>query len=435
MRLRDCPETSKAPRRAQLCVTAVCLSLVALISISAFEISAQDLGSFGKPSGGSKGSGTASGSKTSGSTTSGSKRKKKSSGKSKGSAKTSGSTTGSGSKRKVACATQKFQSDAERREAFERAVAEGKELFGKRDYRRAEAVLKDAIRYQCDSRTFYELGLVYRAEQRWSLAEDAFQDALQLESGNVEALVALSNVMTRLLFGSEVGGRYGEAETLARRAVFLSPNSADANQQLGEALEALGRISRETQAYFEQATRLNPKSASAFAHLARILRKTGKPKESAKAMTTAIGLATDVESKIEVGEILQTLQRFGEAESILREALKEDEWNPMGLQLLAQALLRQQKNEEAEAVLTKAASRTSQSIVPFLSLASFYLQRQKFDEAEKILRNAIPLAAAGERATVARQLGILADAYRTGGRTADASRIAQLVKSLGPARG
>lgn len=413
------------PYASTVLKSACCLivGLFAVVLFSAAGVVAQDLGSIGKPNAGSGGSSGSSGSGRSG----GSRRKTPPKKRVTPPKRNPPATA----RQKANCGTQKFASDAERRVAFDKASAEGREFFAKRDFRRAESAFKNAIQSQCDAEAYVALGRVYKAEQRWSLAEDSFRNALAVSSNNVNALVALSNVMTRLTFTSEVGGgRLAEAETLARRAVFLSPTSAEANQQLGEALESLGRISRETQAYYEQATRLAPKSASAFAHLARILRKNGKIKEAAKAMTAALSLATDVESKIDVGEVLQTLQQFGDSEKLLKEALSQDESNPLGLQLLARALARQQKNEEAEAVLTKAVASGAQSVVPFLSLGGFYLQRQRLDDAEKALLSAASVAVGDERRNVARQFEVLSEAFIRGGRAADANRVLNYAKVL-----
>lgn len=417
---------SSAAFRPLLGSRLLALALVAVLGVAAAAGSAQaqDLGSVG--GGTKKNPGKSSGNP------SGSSKKRKPT-KRTGRSPATGSSAGTArAKRKLACATQQFESEPERRASFEKALAEGKNLRAARDYQRAESLFLDAVRYQCDVRAFLELGSLYRDELRWSLAEEAFSDALQMEPNNVEAMVALSNTLTRPFFMSEIVGRYSEAERLARRAVFLGPTSAAANQQLGEALETLGLISRETQAYYEQATRLNPKSASAFAHLSRVLRKNGRMRESAKALTTAIGLAKDIESRLDVAEVLHSLQQSAEAEEVLKEVLKEDPVNPSGLQLLGQVLVRQQKNEDAEAVLKKAAAGGLRSVVPFIALGSFYLRQQKLDDAEGSLLAALPLARPSEKSAVARKFEELGEAFVRTGRAADATRAFRTAKTLDP---
>ncbi len=341
-----------------------------------------------------------------------------------------GSTGSAPSKRRLACGTSKFESDAERNSFVEKSLSDGKRFVGEHDYRKAEQLLKQAVDGRCDARAFLALGGLYGAEQRWALAEDALKSALQIEPDNVDVLITLSNTLTRQASGLVSSAKFAEAERYARRAVFLNPKSADANQQLGEALETLGNISRETQAYYEQATRLAPNSASAFAHLSRILRRNGKIKESDRALATARTLATDAVSKFEVAEILQSFQWFSESEPMLREALESDPKNLVGTQLLARALVRLQKFDEAEQFFVRGVDSSPGSIVPLVSLGNFYIQRDRLDDSEKRLVQASTLAVAAERLSVARQFEILGDAFTRAGRDGDAARVFKQAKAL-----
>lgn len=335
---------------------------------------------------------------------------------------------------RLACATKEKISDTVRLTSFERAYLDGVAARQARDYRRGEASLLDAITYKCDMRVYQELGGLYADEQRWTQAEIAYRGALALEPNNWKLMVLLSDVLTRPIFIPRLSDRYAEAEKLARRAVFMAPMSMEANLQLGEALEMAGNISRETLASYQSAVRINPKSAEAYAHLGRLYKKNGRAREATESLQKATTLATDGASKIVVAEILQTFGLYSDSEQLLRDALSKDQTNPLALQLLGKALVRQQKYSEAEAVLKKGADFNLESIVPYISLGNFYIQQARFTEAEAALNRAVDLVLPSERPIIAQQFRVLAEAYGRAGRVEDADRIEKQAKTIESAK-
>lgn len=421
--------------RALLACNATILIAAAVIAFASVSSIAQDLGSTGGMVGGKK--------KTSGASKSGTK-------SSAATGKKSGKRSSTRVRRqspakpfeeeiakqpvqepvKLSCGTRDKISDTVRQTSFERALLEGVGAREARDYRRGEASLLDALTYKCDSRVYTELGELYLDEQRWTQAELMHRSALVLEPTNWKVMVALSNVLTRPIFIPRLSERYAEAEKLARRAVFMSPTSLAANLQLGEALEVAGNISRETLAFYQQAVRINPKSAEAYAHLGRLYKKNGRVREATDALKMAVTLAQDGPSKIVVAEILQSFGQYADSEQLLREALSKDQTNPLGLQLLGKALVRQQKYSEAEAVLKKGADFNLESIVPYISLGNFYIQQARFADAEAAFNRAVDLVLPSERPVVAQQFRVLAEAYGRAGRTDDADRIEKQAKEI-----
>lgn len=324
---------------------------------------------------------------------------------------------------RLQCGTREPISDAMKLRSFDSAYMAGVSARQSRDYRRGEAALLDALSYRCDVRAFQELGSLYSDEQRWTRAEIAYRGALSIEPSNWRVLTLLSNVLTRPLFIPRLSQRYSEAERLARRAVFLAPKSPEANLQLGEALEVAGNISRETLASYQQALRLSPKWADAHAHLGRLNKKNGRTKEANDNLKAAMSFAGNGASKIVVAEVLQSFGQYVESEQLLRDALSKDQANPLGLQLLGKALVRQQKYKEAETILKKGADFNLESIVPYISLGNFYIQQARFAEAEAALSRAVDLMLPSERAVLAQQFRVLAEAYGRAGRIQDAERI------------
>lgn len=404
--------------------------LTILIAVAAVPgISAQDLGGLGGASTGRKTPPKASGKTTSKKSVRKTPVKKTPPKTDSETSPVKGEST-AGRKRGPSCGGAKFESEADRNGAYATSFAEGKKLVDDHDFRRGERALQQAIAARCDPAAFVQLGNLFVQEQRWAMAEGAFDDALRLDPKNVPALVGMSDVLIRPAFRSDLAERYANATKLARQAVFLDARSAVANKQLGLVLETSGQISRETRAYYEQATRLDPKSASAFALLSRVLRKNGQLKKADENLATAIGLATDHESKFEVAEVLHSIQRFTEAEQMVREGLKTDPKNLGALQLLARLLIRMQKRDDAEAVLKQSVEAGSGSIMPYIALGAFYIQGARLEDAEKLLTQASALALGRERLEVARQFELLGDAFTDASRIPDATRVFKQARSL-----
>ncbi len=122
-------------------------------------------------------------------------------------------------------------------------------------------------------------GSVYLARGSYGDNENAlrlFRQALDEEPQNVRAMIgvsfALSHRATKYDFGSQAAI---DAQTLAERAVDVSPRSAAAWHALGFANDAQGRISEALRAY-QQAIAIDPGEVSAVASAAYLLQIQGR---------------------------------------------------------------------------------------------------------------------------------------------------------------
>jgi cytochrome c-type biogenesis protein CcmH/NrfG len=68
-----------------------------------------------------------------------------------------------------------------------------------------------------------------------------------------------------------------DAESFARRSVQIDPKNAVGWDRLGVALQARGLLNSETEHSYRRAIELDPQFAAAYAHLARMLNRSGKP--------------------------------------------------------------------------------------------------------------------------------------------------------------
>ncbi len=309
-------------------------------------------------------------------------------------------------------------------ELFEKSIEEGNQARDERDYSKAEAAYLRAQSLKTkDSRAIFGLGNLYSDQQRWEEAESAYRLAIEFEPSSPNAYIALSFVLTQPIIGMDLGGRYAEAEKLARQAINISQNNALAYDQLGVALELSGEIGDETRNSYRKAIELDPNFALAYAHLGRLLRRTGLNTESSAAYRKAIELSTDVPTMIMVADVMQSQQRYLDSEELLRRALRQDPKNPTALFLLGRALTTRGNYDEAEKVLKKSADVSPNSFVSYALLGSLYTRREKFDDAEKYLMRAMRLVSTNEKKRLAQDFEAVGDGLLRAGKNKDAARV------------
>jgi superkiller protein 3 len=321
--------------------------------------------------------------------------------------------------------------NTENDELFERSIEEGNLARDEREYAKAEAAYLRAQSLKTkDSRAIYGLGNLYSDQQRWEEAEAAYRMAIGFEPNKPDAYVALSYVLTQPIVGMDLGGRYAEAEKLARQAIALDPDNAVAYDQLGVALELSGEVGDETRNAYRKAIQLDPNFALAYAHLGRLLRRNGLNNESSAAYRTAIQMSLDVPTMIMVADVMQSQQRYLESEELLRRALRQDPKNPTALFLLGRALTTRSSFEEAEKVLKKSAEISPKSFISYALLGSLYTRREKYDDAEKYLMKAVKMISLNEKKRLAQDFEAVGDGFMRAGKNKDAARVYRQAMAL-----
>lgn len=309
-------------------------------------------------------------------------------------------------------------------QSFEEAIDEGNAARDSRDYLKAESAYERAKNLNAkDSRAVYGLGNLYSDQQRWEEAEASYREAIALEPANSDAYIAISFVLTQPIIGKELSARFIEAEKMARKAIELDGGNPFAHDQLGVALELNGKISDETRKAYLKAIEIDPEFALAYAHLGRLLRRNGKANESTDAYSKAITISKDVPTMILVADVLQSQQRYGDSEQLLRRALREDPKNPTALFLLGRALTTQGEYDEAESILKKSVEISPNSFVSYVLLGSLYTRRGDFSDAEKTLNNALKVITENERKNLAQAFETVGDGLMKNGNKTDALRL------------
>ena len=314
---------------------------------------------------------------------------------------------------------------------FEEAIDEGNAARDARDYSKAETAYKRAKELNTkDSRAVYGLGNLYSDQQRWAEAEDFYRESIALDPENSDAYIAISFVLTQPIIGKELSARFIEAEKLARRSIELDSENPFAYDQLGVALEMNGKIGDETRNAYLKAIQIEPEFALAYAHLGRLLRRNGKSGESTEAYSKAINFSKDIPTMILVADVLQSQQRYGDSEQLLRRALREDPKNPTALLLLGRALTTRGEFGEAESILKKSVEISPNSFVSYVLLGSLYTRRGEFSDAEKTLNNALKVITENEKKNLAQAYETVGDGYMNKGKKNDALRVYQQANAL-----
>jgi len=320
-------------------------------------------------------------------------------------------------------------------ERVEDLLEKGNEARDARNFAQAEDSYKEVLKLKPrDARAAYGLGNVYSDQQRWDDAEAAYRNSVAWAPTNADAYVALSVVLVEPRAGGDNAKRFADAESFARRSVQLDPKNAVGWDRLGVALQARGLANSETEHSYRRAMELDPQFAAAYAHLARVLNRLGRPGEAAPLYEKATELAKDPATLNLIADSLQGEQLWPQSEPVLKRALELDARNPNSLLLMARFLIVNRRFQEAEPYLKSATEVSSRAFQPFNLLGRVYLGMDRFGEAEATYERASTFAGTGDRKQLAGIFGFegVGDGYLKSNQKDKAVRAYQRALELDP---
>lgn len=320
-------------------------------------------------------------------------------------------------------------------ERIEDLLEKGNEFRDARRYAEAEDAYQNVLKLKPrDSRASYGLGNVYADQQRWEESENAYRVAVQ-GPADVDALIALSVVLTQPRTGAGNAKRLADAETFARRALQIDPKSAIAWDRLGVALQSRGSLTPETENAYRKAVELDPQFATAYAHLAQVLNKMGRRDEAAPLYKRAAELARDPATLNLIAESLQAEQQWENSGPILKRALELDARNPNSLYLMGRMLVVYKRYQEAEPYLKQATEVSPKAFQPLNLLGRTYLALARNEEAEVTYERAAGIASPADRKQLAGAFGFegVGDAFMQAKNKASAARAYKRALELDPA--
>jgi len=309
---------------------------------------------------------------------------------------------------------------------------------GARDARKfveAEEAYQEVLKLKPrDARAAYGLGNIYSDQQRWEDAEAAYRNSVTWAPTNADAYVALSVVLVQPRAGGDIAKQFADAESFARKSVQIDPKNAVGWDRLGVALQARGLANSETEHSYRRAIELDPQFAVAYAHLARLLNRTGKGSEAAPLYEKAIELAKDPATLNLIADSLQAEQLWPQSEPVLKKALELDAQNPTSLVLMGRYLIVNRRFQEAEPYLKSATEVSSRTFQPFNLLGRAYLGMDRFSDAEATYERASAFAGTGEKKQLAGIFGFegVGDGYLKSNQKDKAVRAYQRALELDP---
>ncbi len=230
------------------------------------------------------------------------------------------------------------------------------------DIPRAENFLARAIsRNAFDPRVHYVAGVVYRAAQRWTLAEDAFWAAIHYGGPPAPAFAQLGELAIRQK-------HYAEAADLLGRALSYAPDDALARTDLAVALRGAGKL-EEASRTLEAVLAETPLLLFAQAERWRIsaAQQQSTSSERVAGAEWAKPLPADVQNYLEVAAWFRGLDDLASADAVLESAvasLQPSEISPLVYYYLASDARREGRDSAADDYASKAQSANYAKVFP-----------------------------------------------------------------------
>jgi tetratricopeptide (TPR) repeat protein len=250
------------------------------------------------------------------------------------------------------------------------------------------------------------LGLVFRAMGDLGKAATAFEAARQWQPTLYDAHFNLGVVRERL-------GQTDEAIAAYEKALALNSNNAVLNN-LGAAYLRRGELSKAI-GYFEQVLKHQPDHADALYNLANAFLKSGDSEKAVVFLERRAGLpAPPPELPLQLGEVLQRVRRFDEAEIVYRKVL-QTRLDPTACNNLAVILNRKFNYSEAETLSRQAIRLAPTYAEAHNNLGNILLATGRPTEADEAYSRAIDSKAGYAQARLNRGLArLLMGEFETG---------------------
>jgi serine/threonine-protein kinase len=170
-------------------------------------------------------------------------------------------------------------------------------------------------------------GLVHEDAGEHALAIDSFEQALQMDASNVDAMRELANAY-------DGAGRPADAETTFQRAVRLRPGSWAACKDLAIFYNRHGRL-EEALSWFQRVVALTPDNYAAYSSLGGVYLRLGRHEPAAAALQKSLALHATTVAYINLGAIRYFEERYAEASESFRKAAQlnpsdERAWGALG---------------------------------------------------------------------------------------------------------
>jgi len=160
----------------------------------------------------------------------------------------------------------------------------------------------------------FTAGLVHAAGGGYVTAIENFQQALQIDPANGDAMRELANAY-------DGAGRIADAEATFRRTVELRPDSWAACKELGSFYNRQGRL-QEALPWIQRVVALTPDNYAGYSSLGGLYLRLGRHQEAASALQKSLALRPTAVAYMNLGTIHYFEGRFQEASEAYRKAVQ-----------------------------------------------------------------------------------------------------------------
>ena len=228
------------------------------------------------------------------------------------------------------------------------------------------------------------LGMLFGLTGRHSLAVNANQKAVLLSPQDAEAHNNLGASLREL-------GRLDEAETSCKQAIALKSDYAEAHSNLGNTLYELGRLDEATGSY-SLAIALQPEFSEAYSNMGATLQELGRLDEAEASYKQAIVLRPDyAHAHSNLGNTLKEAGRLDEAKVSYTQAIAFKPDYADAHYNLGNTLKELGRLDEAEASYTQAIALKPDYVEAHNNLGNMLKEIGRLDESEASYTQAIGL--------------------------------------------
>lgn len=256
---------------------------------------------------------------------------------------------------------------------------EGTRLKGMLHYRQgqyddARVALEQSLRTEQHPLTYLFLGLSYYSLERFEVALNQFQNALDIspEFERARVLVALT------LLKQE---RVDDAITQIQRVVRDNPNNAYARNILGSAFLAAGQLDR-GMAELEAATNLDPTLVEAHLQRGAVRLSQGEFRAGEEDLIRAVHVSPELlNSRLMLVTHYLRQKNYSAAIDTLNEGMTGAPQDALLNNYLAAAYFSQNRPQQAIIALQAAKEANPDYLTPYFNLASYYASQSDYDQA------------------------------------------------------
>jgi tetratricopeptide (TPR) repeat protein len=221
--------------------------------------------------------------------------------------------------------------------------------------------------------------LEYYQKSRYVLAENLAKEIIQKYPDHLLSWKVLGALFMQT-------GRLNDSLTMNLRAVEISPNNAEALNNLGNSLKELGRLG-EAEINYKKAIFINPTIAEAHSNLGNTLKELGRLEEAEKSYNKAIAIKPELaEAHVNLGITLQELGKLEGSESSFKEAIKKKPELAEAHIYLGITLQELGRLEEAKTSYKKAIAINPELALAHYNLGLLLISESKYELAAKTLK-------------------------------------------------